>query len=385
MSDSKRNTSLIIFAATAFCCFASVSCFAQWSGALGSSWNNPTSASISRILVDRMNQRMLAKRLAQKRGGTSSETTSKASANENRQVTAYAARSLTFNATPARLKLDAIVADLGGSTEQRVQTRQLLNQVLDTYDKESAALGYKNDLPLSFASFIMMSAAAYRGTDVPGDEKLIELRSVIADSAIESGVFKSMTDMQKQEMSEILVVFGTLAFSGYSQSKQTGDLASMNSFRQLGGQNLKTVLGLDPEAVKVDANGISFASASPGSAPDSARATPAEVPTMHAGDLVKAYETNEIRADQMFGGKRVRIVGSVNSIESLADGRAALVFRSTVSTYGMAKCFFSKAQRSKLASVSTNQQAMVEGIVKEFGGGWDGAKAYVVLENCTIP
>jgi hypothetical protein len=106
---------------------------------------------------------------------------------------------------------------------------------------------------------------------------------------------------------------------------------------------------------------------------------------MHAGDLVKAYEENEIRANQLFGGKRVRIVGSVNSVESLADGRAALIFRSTISTYGMAKCFFARTQRSGLASVRINDLLIVEGTVKEYGGGWDGAKAYVVLENCTIP
>jgi hypothetical protein len=331
-----------------------------------------------------MNQRMLAKRLEQKRGAVKSESTSKVSANENRQGP-DAARSLTFNATPSRLKLDTIVMDLGGSTEQRAQTKQLLNQVLDAYDKESATLGYKNDLPLSFASFIMMSAAAYRGTDVPGDEKLIELRSVIAESAVESGVFKSITDRQKQEMSEILIVFGTLAFSGYSQSKQTGDTASMNSFRQLGAQNLKTILGLNPDVVEIGPNGISFAAASPDSTPDSPRTTSAQAATMHAGELVKAFEENEIRANQLFGGKRVRIVGSVNSVESLADGRAALIFRSTVSTYGMAKCFFARTQRSGLANVRTNDQLIVEGTVKEYGGGWDGAKAYVVLENCTIP
>jgi hypothetical protein len=328
---------------------------------------------------------MLAKRLAQKRGVVTSETAAKASANENRQDGPDAARSLRFNSAPTRLKLDAIVADLGGATEQRTQTHQLLSQILDTYDKESAALGYRNDLPLSFASFIIMSAAAYRGTNVPGDEKLIELRSVIAESAVESGVFKSMTDRQKQEMSEILVVFGTLAFSGYSQSKQTGDTASMNSFRQLGAQNLKTILGLNPDIVEIGPNGISFAASSPESVVDTSRTAAPQSATMHAGDLVKAYEENEIRANQLFGGKRVRIVGSVNSVESLADGRAALIFRSTISTYGMAKCFFARTQRSGLASVRINDLLIVEGTVKEYGGGWDGAKAYVVLENCTIP
>jgi hypothetical protein len=100
---------------------------------------------------------------------------------------------------------------------------------------------------------------------------------------------------------------------------------------------------------------------------------------------VKAFEGNEVRANQMFGGKRLRIQGTVNSIESLADGRAALVFRSTVTTYGMAKCHFDRAQKAGLAAVTANTQIIVEGTVKEYGGGWDGAKAYVILEHCAIP
>ena len=383
MSGSKRN--MLVMLTSVFCFSACINVLGQWSGALGSTWNNPTSASISRILVDRMNQRLLARRLAQKRGPSAAPASSNVSESQNRQAGGSAAQSLQFNPGPSRIKVDSIVSELGGPAEQRAQTKQLLIQILETYDRESATLGYKNDLALSFASFIIMSAAAYRGADIPGDEKLLELRTVIADSAIESGVFRNLTDKHKQEMSEILVVFGSLAISGYTQSKQTGDTASMHAFQQLGGQNLKTVLGLDPEVVEVGPGGISFASAATGPSLNSPSGTSIEIPTMHAGELVKAYEENEIRASQMFGGKRVRIRGSVNSVESLADGRATLVFRSTITTYGMAKCFFARTQRSKIASVTTNDQVIVEGTVKEFGGGWDGAKVYVILEGCTIP
>jgi hypothetical protein len=284
MADSEKIKLFGSITAVFVCFSACINIFGQWSGALGSTWNNPTSASISRILVDRMNQRLLAKRLAEKRGAVASNPPPNISGNSTPQARSEALRSLKFDPTPNRLKLDAVVAELGGTTDQRVQTKQLLNEVLDTYDKEASALGYKDDLPLAFASFIIMSAAAYREKDVPGDETLLELRSVIAESAIESGVLKSITDQQKQEISEILVVFGTLAFSGYRQSKQTGDVSSMNAFKLLGGQNLKTVLGLDPDNVEVGPDGISFASASTPRVNNAAQASSTQILTMHAGN-----------------------------------------------------------------------------------------------------
>jgi tRNA_anti-like len=107
--------------------------------------------------------------------------------------------------------------------------------------------------------------------------------------------------------------------------------------------------------------------------------------TMHAGELVKAFEVNEVRANQNYLGKRVRIYGVVNSIDIEKDGLITLTFRSTVSTYSAARCYFNQSQSSRLAAINANQEVTVEGTVKGLGGGFYNTKFFLVLENCTIP
>ncbi len=106
--------------------------------------------------------------------------------------------------------------------------------------------------------------------------------------------------------------------------------------------------------------------------------------TMHAGELVKAFEVNEVRANQNYLGKRVRIYGVVNSIDIEKDGLITLTFRSTVSTYSAARCYFNQSQSSRLAAINANQEVTVEGTVKGLGGGFYNTKFFLVLESCTV-
>ena len=106
---------------------------------------------------------------------------------------------------------------------------------------------------------------------------------------------------------------------------------------------------------------------------------------MHAADLVKEFEDNEVRANQLYVGKRVRIFGTVNSIEIGKDGRIILTFKSSVSTYKNARCYFSKSQSSRVATINANEEATVEGTVRGLGGGLGGVKAFLVLEGCIVP
>jgi hypothetical protein len=106
---------------------------------------------------------------------------------------------------------------------------------------------------------------------------------------------------------------------------------------------------------------------------------------MHAAALVKEFESNEVRANQLYVGKRVRIFGTVNSIEVGKDGRIILTFKSSVSTYKNARCYFNKSQSSRVATINAHEEATVEGTVRGLGGGFDGAKAFLILEDCIVP
>lgn len=106
---------------------------------------------------------------------------------------------------------------------------------------------------------------------------------------------------------------------------------------------------------------------------------------MHAAALVGEFENNEIRANQTYIGKRMRIYGTVNIIEINRDGQIVLTFKSSITTSRNARCYFNKSQASRVAAINANEVATVEGTVKGLGDGFDNSKAYLVLENCTVP
>lgn len=111
----------------------------------------------------------------------------------------------------------------------------------------------------------------------------------------------------------------------------------------------------------------------------------ATVATMHAAALVKEFENNEIHAMNTYRGKRVRINGTVNSIEIDRAGRIVLTFKSSVTTYGMARCYFPGSQSSRVGALKAHEQATVEGTVKGLGDGFGNTKAFLILEDCLVP
>ena len=106
---------------------------------------------------------------------------------------------------------------------------------------------------------------------------------------------------------------------------------------------------------------------------------------MHVAALVKEFENNEVRANQQWIGKRVRVYGTVNTIEIARNGNIEMTFKSSISTYNMGKAFFNKSQSSRVSALNSHEQATIECTVKGMGGGFDNSKAYLLLENCIVP
>jgi hypothetical protein len=100
-----------------------------------------------------------------------------------------------------------------------------------------------------------------------------------------------------------------------------------------------------------------------------------------AAELVVEFEGNQVRANEMYGGKRVRVNGAVNSIEILKDGRITLTFHSPARGYAMTRCYFNNSQSSRIAKFAGGQEAIVEGTVRGLVEG----RGYVELEDCIVP
>ena len=351
---------------------------AQYKDSLGGNWNNPTSATITNIIMDRYARRRLEKNLGVKHsnpGATTGTPSSGAKLND---------ASLHFRSTGTQLKTGEI-ANLISAGNPQVLT--IMTSILEEYEKGARAAGKPNDLALALSFFFAANANVYHDAGIPGDPQMMELRDTIAEALVEGNAFSSVTDRQKQEMYETLVLFTGFALAVYQEGKG-GNAESLKIGQQLAGQNLQAITGISPDKINFTDQGLSIerepaaatATATPSSTqPSSPQSAPA---TVNAGKLVIDFEGNEVRANQIYGGKRIRVNGTVNSIDILKDGRITLTFHSPAAGYAHTRCYFNKSQSSRLAAITGGQEVIVEGTVRGFS---DSLKGYVELENCIVP
>src|SRR5205807_4616461 len=99
------------------------------------------------------------------------------------------------------------------------------------------------------------NASVYHDAGKPTDPQMIELRSTIADALIENKALNGVTDRQKQEMYETLVIFTGFALATYQEGKQGRNAETVKVSQQLAGQNL-LALGISPDKISFTAQGL---------------------------------------------------------------------------------------------------------------------------------
>ena len=359
---------------------------AQYSDRLGGNWNNPASATITNIVMDRLDRRRLEKRL----GAKHSEPRATAAAHDTAASLSDAA--VRFRSTGTQLKTREIANLFAVPPDPNNETVfTLLKTLLQEFDKGARAAGKPNDLALALSFFFATNASIYHDAGQPSDPQMVELRDTIAEALIEGNALNGVTDKQKQEMYETLVLYAGFALATYQEGKQLNSAETLKVSQQLAGLNLEAVTGISPDKINFTDQGLSIerepvtATAMPmPSSTEPTNSQNAPPATINAGKLVMEFEGNEVRANQMYGGKRIRVNGTVNSIDVLKDGRITLTFHSPAAGYAHTRCYFNKSQSSRLAELAGGQEAIVEGTVRGIEGGL-GGKGFVEMENCIVP
>jgi len=342
---------------------------AQHTDRLGGNWNNPASTTITNIIIDRYARQRVKK------------STSEHSNTPPNDAAVH------FRSTGTQLKT-AEIANVIGPGNPQVQT--IMTSILQEFDKSARELGKPNDLALALSFFLATNSSLYHGEGQPSDPQLLELRETIALALVEGNALARVTDRQKQEMYETLVLFTGFALAAYEEGKQSNNAESIKIGQQLAGQNLQSVFGISADKISFTDQGLSIereasASSEPEMQPTTMPVNPQNgAAPINAGQLVMDFEGNEVRANQMYVGKRIRVNGTVNAIEVRKSGQITLTFHSPAGGYAQTQCYFNKSQSSRLANFSGGGQALVEGTVRGIGGGL-GGKGFVVLEDCTVP
>ena len=158
----------------------------------------------------------------------------------------YPAVQFKSTGTPLTVKeaaelLDPVPAD-------RPETEKMLSGILDKYEAAAREKGYPNDWALAMVSYISLNGRVYHGnTEKPiiPFEQNGGLRDVLAEQATENGIFNNVTDRQKQELYEILVMFGVLTYEMYEKAVREKNTEGIKTWKLMAASNLKAV-GVKP-------------------------------------------------------------------------------------------------------------------------------------------
>ena len=369
---------------------------AQWKDNMGGSWNNPTSASIGNIINDQLWNRMRAKARARDKSArsapanTSSTETPLAQPEVSKKTPAQIDAAVRFRSTGTQLRTQAFADFLGagGTPETKKQMPAIISTLLIEYEKAARAQGKPNDLALATTAALVYNSSIYNDTPDPEDSRIMEIRDALAELAAEDSTFLTMTDRQKQELYENLVISTMLAKVGYEEAKKTGDEATMASYRSLAGQTLQAVSGLPPE--KVDFSAAAQAAATLLSNSATATSTMSSSPIEH-WVLLRAYGDNSAVGAQQYNGKRVTITGPVDFVR-VENGKQ--VARMSVPMWSGLQmfCIFPASQKFAVDQLLRDQRVVMECTVKGEAGGYDrignvdlgSSVGRLTLDNCIL-
>jgi hypothetical protein len=197
---------------------------------------------------------------------------------------------------------------------------------------------------------------------------MLELRDVIAGALIEGTAFSGVSDRQKQEMYEVLVLYTGLALATYEEGKN-GNAESLKIAQQLAGANLQAVTGISPDKInfgdqgliiETDAAATSTQAQTVDSSPETSNASVIEYI-----EMIRQYDTNEIAADGVYKGRRVRVSGPFAMAEKTSSAEIQygpiLVWFWHTGYSPHLGCFFDDSQRASVGQLRDRETILLEG------------------------
>ncbi len=159
----------------------------------------------------------------------------------------------------APAKLAAVFAkNIGGSEQDLKKAFQVL---LDVYKQRAKEQGAPpNDMARTLAYSVAANYIYFNGKAGLDEGPIGVLRGKIRVALNEDAKFRALTDRQKQEMSETMVILAHLVAVGVESIAEKAPADKRTDvkagFRQLAGVNLKGLLGVDPKRVSFDKSGL---------------------------------------------------------------------------------------------------------------------------------
>ena len=231
-----------------FLLLASIAANAQYTGAWSTTWNNPVSATASVMIQGAINRKMLERSIANQQGrrvGSTAAANSSSSGSLGSQNVPPAASYAVLRFKPAANSgVPKQIADaLGRDPRERAALLGVFQEVKKSYEAEAAKAGKSNNIAAALTFFLAAASMTYHQTDAPADSVTDALVEVLQQEMSASPEFKSMTNLQKQQLHDWLVVAGGFVLAGYIDAVKTSDAKELADYKEVANECFKLVLG----------------------------------------------------------------------------------------------------------------------------------------------
>lgn len=153
-----------------------------------------------------------------------------------------------FKSTGTRLTLQEYLDSVQISPQEKAELKSLILEIFKQYETAAADKSYPNDWALALVSYIALNSRVYHGiTEKPSIpfEQNLGLRDIVAKYAADNDIFKNVSDRQKQELYELLVMTGGLTHHFYTKAVNEKNAEELKTLKIQAEQHLKLV-GIKP-------------------------------------------------------------------------------------------------------------------------------------------
>lgn len=199
-------------------------------------------------------------RVLQKRGKLNSSrgsTSSRPSPTTQPSGPFSVAHDTVFHTSQPSFVPQQLAARLGKTAQERQYIEGVLTKCLTFYTDTAKQKGVPlNDVALALNYFISTNYFVYSLGRGPTPAQMSATRDMIRTNMVQDQAFRQMSDKQKQEAYETLIVLAGFVDMGYGTSKNSGDNGAAEQFRDMAKHNLETVLGVPIDKIRFTDEGL---------------------------------------------------------------------------------------------------------------------------------
>ena len=141
---------------------------------------------------------------------------------------------------------------LGNTPEEKALIQQIYASTKAGYEKEAAVRGWKNNMAAGLTFFTVAAMTVYNDAEIVSDEAANTYYKTMNAALDEMPEMAAATNKDKQGFNNMLVGFGGILFTAYTEAKQNNDAGALATSKKLAGMLIEMVLKTDPENLRIE-------------------------------------------------------------------------------------------------------------------------------------